>query len=297
MPRKRRKRKRQPIDRVVYMATCITNGKCYIGKTSYGLKFRRQSHLRDARAKKKNMAFHCAIRKYGEDAFTWEVIATAKTEKQLVEKELNLINLFNTCDRRHGYNTSKDWGGGKLGVKKGPPTKETRRKISSAQVGRKISRETKISMSKKVNFRGEVISVFELSEKFGVPAEQICKRISSRGWSIERAVTTPLNARCPQYTVGGITGTISDLCRHFSLNRAMVQQRIRLLGWSVEKSIKHPRVDPQEIEFRGKKQTILEWSKEIGVEESTLRCRLKKGWSVNRSLTEKTNNTNQKIAV
>ncbi len=39
-------------------------------------------------------------------------------------------------------------------------------------------------------------------------------------------------------------------------------------------------------EFRGKKQTVCEWAKELGFHHRTLFMRLKRGWSVERAFTE-----------
>lgn len=43
------------------------------------------------------------------------------------------------------------------------------------------------------------------------------------------------------------------------------------------------------ITFKGKVQTMAQWSREIGLSQSALKMRLKRGWSVERALTEPLN--------
>lgn len=53
--------------------------------------------------------FHCAIRKYGEDAFTWEIIDTAMTEDELNEKEKYWISSHDSFN--NGYNMTEGGDG------------------------------------------------------------------------------------------------------------------------------------------------------------------------------------------
>jgi group I intron endonuclease len=71
----------------IYKITNLTNGKIYIGQTvQKNPKVRWYSHLADAREGSKNY-LHNAIRKYGADNFTWEVIDTAESIDNLNTKE------------------------------------------------------------------------------------------------------------------------------------------------------------------------------------------------------------------
>lgn len=88
----------QPIDEfIVYMATNTTNGKRYVGATRKGLDGRRRSHLRDARRSGRTRdcpRFYDAIRKYGNDAFEWTVLATLVTSEEMYKEEERLIALL-----------------------------------------------------------------------------------------------------------------------------------------------------------------------------------------------------------
>lgn len=77
---------------VVYMATNISNGHRYVGYTSNGLSRRRTAHLGRARRREDGCEKFChAIRKYGEDAFTWAVLATFCTHAEALAEEIRLI--------------------------------------------------------------------------------------------------------------------------------------------------------------------------------------------------------------
>lgn len=73
----------------IYKFTHIDTGRCYIGQTIQDPNQRRLEHILDSRDSGKPYHFHNALRKYGTDAFNFEVIAEAKTIE-----ELNLLETF-----------------------------------------------------------------------------------------------------------------------------------------------------------------------------------------------------------
>ena len=64
---------------IIYKAQNIINGKVYIGKTIQLLKYRKNRHLVEAR-NGSNFYIHASIRKYGQENFTWAIIAQCKKE-------------------------------------------------------------------------------------------------------------------------------------------------------------------------------------------------------------------------
>lgn len=77
---------------LVYRAVNTLNGSSYIGYTSRGLAWRRGAHLQKVRSGDKGCPkFYAAIRKYGEESFTWEVVATFKTAEEALKFEVDLI--------------------------------------------------------------------------------------------------------------------------------------------------------------------------------------------------------------
>ena len=91
---------------VVYKHTNRTNGKVYIGITCQATEKRWQKGAGYA-----GTYFGNAIKKYGWDAFTHEVIETGLEEKQACERERALISEYRSNEREYGYNLS---GGGEV---------------------------------------------------------------------------------------------------------------------------------------------------------------------------------------
>ena len=123
----------------IYKITNNIDGKFYIGKTHYAVDKRIYAHMwvSDNR-NDTNSKIHSAIRKYGKENFTVEIIDEARSEKELNEKEIYWIKALNAQDSAVGYNIAK---GGEGGI--GGPM----------FAGHKHSEETKAKMS--INRRGE----------------------------------------------------------------------------------------------------------------------------------------------
>lgn len=80
---------------VVYIATNVSNGYRYVGYTSNGLQKRRVAHLGRARRNESGCPkFHNAIRKYGQDAFSWKVVAVFASAGEALAEEIRLIAEF-----------------------------------------------------------------------------------------------------------------------------------------------------------------------------------------------------------
>lgn len=77
---------------IIYEVVNKVNGKVYIGLTTTSLEKRKGSHLRSAKAGS-TAHFHKAIRKYGEDSFTWHEALICDSLESLYQKEQLLISL------------------------------------------------------------------------------------------------------------------------------------------------------------------------------------------------------------
>ncbi|MBT2690643.1 helix-turn-helix domain-containing protein [Bacillus sp. ISL-47] len=88
---------------IIYKATNTVNGKVYIGLTSKSLTRRVWEH----RSKMNSggyFHFHHALRKYGFEAFTWDVIDSAIFYGDLKEKEKYWIAFYDSFN--NGYNST-----------------------------------------------------------------------------------------------------------------------------------------------------------------------------------------------
>lgn len=112
---------------IIYKAINSINGKVYIGQTINTIKKRIKGH-RNA-SKKSKSYFHNAIKKYGLDNFTWEVLEQCDSLEMLNEREIFWIDFFKS--NKIGYNQN---GGGNS---KGTFSEETKKKISFANSGEK----------------------------------------------------------------------------------------------------------------------------------------------------------------
>lgn len=121
----------------IYLATNSINGKYYVGKTVMDIAKRWSVHCSVAR-KDSRSTLHNAIRKYGSECFTVEVLTTATSTEQLDQLERLWIIALRSYDRTIGYNMTMG-GEGITGHKHSP---ETRARISKSHTGKNQSFET-----------------------------------------------------------------------------------------------------------------------------------------------------------
>lgn len=90
----------------LYRITNKINGKIYIGQSVDTVR-RWYEHKREAAQEKPSMAISCAIKKYGNDAFEFEVIACCKTWDDANEIETLLVLQYDSLiNNGKGYNVS-----------------------------------------------------------------------------------------------------------------------------------------------------------------------------------------------
>lgn len=128
---------------MIYCARNVINGKCYIGKTAYDIKYRKGRHESAARGGA-TLPFARALRKYGFASFTWSVLFQSNVSDEFLSLvEIDFIADLGT-QVPSGYNVAKGGGGGVLGWKH---TEQTRIKLSAFQRSRgPVSAETRERM-------------------------------------------------------------------------------------------------------------------------------------------------------
>ena len=94
---------------IIYCARNEINLKSYVGQTLGPLEKRKAKHLSDARNGSENY-FHRAIRKYGEDAFTWRVLEEDIPEPRINNREPLWIDYYDSFN--NGYNSRTGGSGG-----------------------------------------------------------------------------------------------------------------------------------------------------------------------------------------
>lgn len=100
---------------IIYKCENNLNGKIYIGQTKRSLEERKNQHINDALSKRSNVEFHKALRKYGIDNFTWDIVQYVKEDSDALNNaEIQWIQYFDsynngynmTCGGSHGYSFS-----------------------------------------------------------------------------------------------------------------------------------------------------------------------------------------------
>lgn len=128
----------------IYKITLKTDNRIYIG-SAVDVEDRWKNHLYNASSTRDNVqVITRAIRKYGEDAFDWEILEYCDNE-YLIEREQHYLDTLQPFVRTGiGFNVRED-ADSNLGIK---ASNETKKKMSDARKGRKFSNEHKENMKK-----------------------------------------------------------------------------------------------------------------------------------------------------
>lgn len=126
---------------MVYVHTS-PNGKRYVGQTcNKSLKYRCGKNGSQYSG---NKHFTSAIKKYGWDNFTHEIIASGLTQEAADNLEKELISSFHSTNPEYGYNYE-------AGGRTGPiANEETKKKISEAMKGHKLPECVKRDISERM---------------------------------------------------------------------------------------------------------------------------------------------------
>ena len=117
---------------IVYGARNRVNGKWYVGQTIHKLKTRMNGHMCKSR-KGSEHAFHEALRKYGIEGFSIQVLAACKDKPEMDAAEKFWIKKLNSM-AHNGYNLTE---GGEGVI----PNEEERRRRSERLKGKKLPPE------------------------------------------------------------------------------------------------------------------------------------------------------------
>lgn len=93
----------------LYKITCSENGKVYIGYTSKTVEERFKAHLLNARWKRIG-ALYDAIRCYGNDAFSVEMLLECQSHEEACHEEVGLISELGSM-LPNGYNMTRGGDG------------------------------------------------------------------------------------------------------------------------------------------------------------------------------------------
>jgi group I intron endonuclease len=137
----------------VYCAYNKKNNKIYIGYTQNTLFKRISSHYYSSNNNIYNNFFHSSLFKYGKDNFNWYILYQSKNIIDLKTQETFFINLFNSNNKKYGYNLSTGGESPKLNnSSRMKISKKTKKRNLTGErnpfFGKKHSTETKKHLSK-----------------------------------------------------------------------------------------------------------------------------------------------------
>jgi len=114
---------------VIYCVINKFNEKKYIGQT---INFNKRKKWHKSKIRKLKDYFHCSLYKYGWENFSWDIIDFAYNRKDMNNKEIFWIDLYETfADRTKGYNLTP--GGEGIGR---IVSSETKQKLSNGRLGK-----------------------------------------------------------------------------------------------------------------------------------------------------------------
>lgn len=96
-------------------------------------------------------------------------------------------------------------------------------------------------------------------------------------------------------THNGKTQCVMDWAIETGLSHAAISQRIKTLGWGVNESLSTPiqkafnwrgtpHNDATRIEYNGENLPHREWEKRLGLSRDSIRCRLARGWTIEKAI-------------
>lgn len=164
----------------VYKITNKVNNKVYIGITSKGISARWKEHLYSA---EHGCPFklHNAIRKYGRENFSVELLDFCNSWEELEEKEKFYISEYKSLQDEFGYNMTEG-GDGTFGRKHSEDTKE---KIRQKAIGREVTETTRIKLSEAGKVLTEARKAYRESGQIGNTRKKPVLQYSKEGKFIQ----------------------------------------------------------------------------------------------------------------
>lgn len=166
---------------IIYKYTSKTTGKSYIGQTNQPLK-----RIKAHKKANKEFAFSNAIKKYGFDDFTYEILESNIDINEANKKECFYIEKLNTLSP-HGYNLRH---GGDNAIF----SEESKKKISIAKSGKPLSDSHK-----------KAISTVQTGKKRKPHSDETKQKISNSNTGLKRSDETRLKISKSKQSMSDIT--------------------------------------------------------------------------------------------
>lgn len=136
-----------------------------------------------------------------------------------------------------------------------------------------------------LTWNGITQTVTAWAEQLGISHSTLYLR-STKGWSDEKVLTTPVNGYDVKYELNGVNKPVVEWAKELGLSKTLIWDRLSK-GMSFEDAVKIPvNGHFKYYEFNGKKQTLEEWGREYDIPGKTLHYRINKvHWPMEKALT------------
>lgn len=142
-------------------------------------------------------------------------------------------------------------------------------------------------VSVKIAWRGETFTVTEWARKLGITPASLTKRLNSKGWTLDEALTEPSQAANigKLYSFNGQEKTLSEWSEVVGVASNTLAVRL-WKGWNIERALTQPTTDPRTklYSYQGESLPLTEWAERLGVSKKTLENRVNMGWPDERVL-------------
>lgn len=280
------------------------NGKVYIGQTITTLDSRLNrefhGHFADAFVYMKPDHLYRAMRKYGKESFTYEVIEEIPmqenkdlTHKILDEREIYWIKFYDSYN--NGYNNTP--GGNGSGKKL---SEEHKRKISESNKGKKHSAESREKMSKARKGK-KLLPEFKQKrlERMRAKGTNIPINKGKKGiyhWSEEskQKLSNTIKGRKlseeHKQKISEANKKAYALKQELGTNKHSEEQKFKIseglkLAYKEGRRKKTDNQSKNFLTYKGETKSVSDWAKEYNMKYTTLDCRLRRGYSIEDALT------------
>jgi len=238
------------MDSGVYQIKNTKTGKVYIG-SSIHLHTRLKAHLYALRSGRHHSAkLQRSWRVHGEAAFEFKVLFHCQ-EKDVLFYEQTMLDAWKPHEV--GYNIFPT-AGSSAGFS---PSAATVAKLSATQRAK----------AKRYDWRGQSLCLIEIAELEGLSFRRLMTRVLEKGWSLERAVVTPIGKLRRTVTALGRTQTSSAWAKEIGIHLTTLSTKLSN-GACIE-----------DLVYPDKRITVGELARINGLPQGVVRKRLKKGWS------------------
>lgn len=150
-----------------------------------------------------------------------------------------------------------------------------------------------------IEYKGKKLTIAQWARELNVSPTVIQQRLK-RNLPVEKVLCPQIKETKKLITYHNKTLSIRQWSKLTGLKEQTIGRRLKK-GWSIEDALTTPsgeglikrcnnRKGNHLITFNGKTQSLMDWSRELGISNKTLSERLRHGWSIERSLTEPTHN-------